>query len=112
MSGTSSRISSSTSALGIRSYTYPDRGSSSSESPPRRGALRSGSRRRGPPPLAGVRAPPRAVAAVKDLLEHADLADRLEALGDHDVERLVQHDLLAGPESVEIDRRAHAHPAL
>ena len=43
MSGTSSRISSSTSALGMRSYTYPDRGSSSSESPARSVELRSGS---------------------------------------------------------------------
>ena len=43
MSGTSSRISSSTSALGIRSYTYPDRDSSSSESPARTGWFRSGS---------------------------------------------------------------------
>src|SRR5580704_17033540 len=43
MSGTSSRMSSSTSALGIRSYTYPDRDSSSNESPARSGWFSNGS---------------------------------------------------------------------
>src|SRR5450755_3806760 len=43
MSGTSSRMSSSTSAFGMRSNTYPERGSSSSESPLRSVEARSGS---------------------------------------------------------------------
>ena len=54
----------------------------------------------------------RPVAALKDLLEHDDLADRLVALGDDDVERLVEHDLLAGLELADVDPRAHAHPHL
>ena len=60
------------------------------------------------PLLVGVRDHQRAVAVLEDLLEHDDLADRLEALGDHDVQRLVQHDFLAGPQVVELDARADA----
>jgi hypothetical protein len=53
-----------------------------------------------------------AVTALEDLLEHDDLADRLVALGDDDVERLVEHDLLGGPQLAELDPGADAYPHL
>ena len=106
MSGTSSRISSSTSALGIRSYTYPDLGSSSSESPARSVAVPQWLREPGHPLLVGVRDDQRPVAVLKDLLEHDDLANRLVALGDDHGERLVQHHFLAGPQLVGVHRGA------
>jgi hypothetical protein len=66
----------------------------------------------GDPLLVRVRDDQRPVAALQDLLEHDDLADRLVALGDDDVERLVQHHFLAGPQRVELNGRADAHPHL
>src|SRR5215472_9763912 len=64
------------------------------------------------PLLVRVRDDQRPVAALKDLLEHDDLADRLVALGDDHVERLVQDDFLAGPQRFEVNGRADAHPHL
>ncbi|MEY9211295.1 hypothetical protein ABH917_000741 [Thermobifida halotolerans] len=52
------------------------------------------------------------VAVLEDLLEHDDLADGLVGGRLDDVERLVQHHLLARPEVVDVDRRAHVHPHL
>src|ERR1700689_230234 len=90
MSGTSSRMSSSTSALGIRSYTYPERGSSSSESPARSVSCSSGSGGPAPRPPAGL----------------------LVALGDDHVERLVQDHFLAGAQLGQFDVRGHVDPHL
>ena len=76
MSGTSSRTSSSTSALGMRSKTYCERGSTSSESP---GADRGAEQRLGEAHdalLVGVADDERALAVLEDLLEHDDLAGR------------------------------------
>jgi hypothetical protein len=47
-----------------------------------------------------------AVLAVEQLLEHDDVALALEVERQHDVHRLVEHDLLAAPERVELDGRA------
>jgi len=54
----------------------------------------------------------RAVAAIKQLLEHDDLADRLIAETDDDIQRFVQHQLLAGPQLGELDARADRDPHL
>ena len=62
--------------------------------------------------LVGVRDDQRALAVLQQLLQHDDLAGGLEALGDHDVERLVEHDFLAGLELVELDGGAHVDPHL
>lgn len=64
------------------------------------------------PLLVGVRDDERAVAALQQLLEHHDLADVLVAEGLDDVERLVQHDLLATLERVDVDRRTDVHAEL
>jgi hypothetical protein len=50
----------------------------------------------------------RALAVLEQLLEHDDFADRLVAAGDHDIQRLVEHDLLAGPQVVQLDAGADA----
>ena len=62
--------------------------------------------------LVGVRDHQRALAVLEELLEHHDLADALEAEGLDHVERLVEHDLLATLERVDVDRRADVHPQL
>jgi hypothetical protein len=66
----------------------------------------------GHPLLVSVRDDQGPLAILKDLLEHDDLADRLVALGDHHIQRLVQYHFLTGPERLEIDRGAEAHPHL
>ena len=64
------------------------------------------------PLLVGMRDHQRPVAALEQLLEHDDLAHGLVPLGDHHVERLVEHDLLAGPQLVQLDGGADADPHL
>src|SRR6266851_5518858 len=85
MSGTSSRMSSSTSALGIRSYTYPDRDSSSSESPARSGWFSSGS---------------------------ASRTTRSSSAWEMTSARLVEHDFLARAQLAELHVRGYVHPHL
>jgi hypothetical protein len=53
-----------------------------------------------------------ALAVGQQLLEHDDLADGLVTLGDDDVERLVEHNLLAGLELVQVDVGADVDPHL
>jgi len=53
-----------------------------------------------------------ALAVGEQLLHHHDLADRLVALGDDDVQRLVEHDLLARPKLFQFDVGADVHPHL
>ena len=53
--------------------------------------------------LVGVADDQRAVAALEDLLEHDDLAGALEAARGDDVHRLVEHDLLAVLQLVDVD---------
>ena len=48
------------------------------------------------------------VAVLEEFLEHDDLAHGLVTLGDDHVEGLVQHHFLAGPQLLELDRRADA----
>ena len=65
--------------------------------------------RRGQPDdalLVGVGDDQGPLAVGEQLLEHHDLADLLEVEGGHDVEGLVEHDLLATHEGVEVDGRA------
>ena len=64
------------------------------------------------PLLVRVRDDQGALAVGEQLLEHHDLAHGLIALGDDDVERLVEHDLLAGPELLEIHVGADVDPHL
>ena len=64
------------------------------------------------PLLVGVRDDQRPVAALEDLLEHDDLAGPLEAERVHDVERVVEQDLLAAPQLVDLDARRDRHPQL
>jgi hypothetical protein len=74
------------------------------------GAERDLAQRRGEPHdalLVGVGDDQRADAVGQELLEHDDLADLLELEGGDDVESLVEHDLLAALERVEVDRGAH-----
>ena len=56
--------------------------------------------------LVGVGDDQGALAVGEQLLEHHDLADLLELERGDDVERLVEHDLLAAHEGVEVDRGA------
>jgi len=60
----------------------------------------------------GVRDDQGALAVGEQLLHHHDFADRLVALGYDDVQRLVEHDLLAGPEPFQFDVGADVHPHL
>ncbi len=53
---------------------------------------------------------PRAV--FEDVLDRDDLARHLVATGEHDVQRLVEHDLLAPLERFEVDLGAERHPHL
>jgi hypothetical protein len=53
-----------------------------------------------------------ALAVGEHLLKQHDLADRLPGLGDDDVQRLVEHDLLAGPEPFQVHVRADVHAHL
>ena len=62
--------------------------------------------------LVGVRDDQGALAVGEHLLEHHDLADLLELEGGDDVERLVEHDLLAAPQDVEVDGGADVDPEL
>ncbi len=64
------------------------------------------------PLLVGVRDHQDAVAVGEELLEHHDLADLLELEGGDHVQRLVEHDLLAALQLVEVHRRAHVDPQL
>jgi hypothetical protein len=64
------------------------------------------------PLLIGVRDHQGALAVGEHLLEHHDFANRLIALGDHDVERLVEHDLLAGLELFKVHVGADVDPHL
>ncbi|GAA4220330.1 hypothetical protein GCM10023075_06080 [Streptosporangium album] len=52
----------------------------------------------------------RALAVLKELLEHHDLAELLEPEGLDHVERLVEHDLLATPQRVGLHRWTDIHP--
>ena len=62
--------------------------------------------------LVGVGDHQRAIAVLQDLLEHHDLADLLEREGGDHVECLVEHDLLAPLELVEVDVRTDVDPEL
>jgi hypothetical protein len=62
--------------------------------------------------LVGVGDHQHPVAVGQELLEHDDLADLLELEGGDHVEGLVEHDLLAALERVEIDRRTDVHAQL
>ncbi len=64
------------------------------------------------PLLVGPADDQRPRAVLEDLLERDDLAGHLGAAGQHDVQRLVEHDLLAALELVEIDLGAERHPHL
>src|SRR6185437_6338075 len=78
-------------------------------------AQRLGQQRLGEPDhplLVRVRDDQGALAVGEQFLEHHDLADGLITLGDDDVQRLVEHDLLAGPQLFELDIRADVHPHL
>ena len=79
--------------------------SSSSESPARSGCVEQRLGEADDPLLVGVRDHQGPVAVVEELLEHHDLADLLEAERRDDVQRLVEHDLLAAAELVDVDRR-------
>ena len=60
----------------------------------------------------GVAEHQRPVAALEHLLEQYDVALPLEAQRLDDVQRLVEHDFLAAPQLVELDRRRDRHPQL
>ena len=62
--------------------------------------------------LVGVADDEGSVAVLHELLEHHDVADGLELQRGHDVECLVQHDLLATPQLIGLDGRADVHPQL
>ena len=53
-----------------------------------------------------------ALAVGEHLLEHDDLADALELQRRDDVHRLVEHDLLAAAQVVELDAGADGDPQL
>ena len=52
-----------------------------------------------------------AALVLEELLEHDDLARDLEPAREHDVERLVEHDLLAALELVDVDLGVHGRRA-
>ena len=54
----------------------------------------------------------RARAARHELLEHDDLTRDVGAARQHDVQRLVEHDLGTAADAVEVDLRVHRHPHL
>ena len=62
--------------------------------------------------LVGVRDDQGPLAVGEQFLEHHDLAHRLIALRDDDVERLVEDDFLARPQLGEVDVGADVHPHL
>src|SRR6266536_6315494 len=62
--------------------------------------------------LVGVRDDECPVTVLEDFLEHDDLAHGLVGLGEHDIKRLVEHNLLAGLEVAHLHRWAHIHPHL
>ena len=64
------------------------------------------------PLLVGVADHEGALAVLEHLLEHDDVADLLELHRPHDVERLVEHDLLATAQRLGLDARAHRDPQL
>jgi hypothetical protein len=103
MSGTSSRTSSSTSAEDPSRRRSPERDSIISASPTRIVLLAQRAGDVDDALLVGVRDDQRAVV-VQQLLEDHDLALALELADGDDVERLVEHDLLAGLEG--LDRRS------
>ena len=106
MSGTSSRTSSSTSDFG---HPLVDVAGARVEQQRVAGAQRVAAQRLGDADdalLVGVGDDQRPLAVREELLEHHDLADLLELERGDDVEGLVEHDLLAALERVEVDRRA------
>ena len=112
MSGTSSRTSSSTSALGIclehvsRAWFEQQRVAGADlHLDQRLGKTHDAL-------LVGVADDQGARAVGEQLLEHHDLADLLEAHDPDDVHRLVQHDLAAALELGVIDVGAHRHAEL
>ena len=112
MSGTSSRTSSSTSDFG---HPLVDVAGAGVEQQGVAGAQGRSAQRLGEPDhplLVGVGDHQGALAVGEQLLEHHDLADLLEVERGDDVERLVEHDLLATPELIELDRRADVDPQL
>ena len=54
----------------------------------------------------------RAIARLEDLLQHHDLARQLRRAREHDVERLVERDLLAAGHLVDLDLGVHRDPHL
>ena len=64
------------------------------------------------PLLVGAADHERALAVLEQLLEDHDLAGDLETAGEHDVERLVEHDLLAALEALDVDLGVHRDPHL
>src|SRR4051794_12660705 len=64
------------------------------------------------PLLVGVTDDESAIAAFEDLLQQDDVALPLELPHLHDVERLVEHDLLATVQRVELDGRRDGHAQL
>ena len=110
MSGTSSSTSSSTSGRGSFSSSRPDRGSISTESPDRTFSEASSStmsQTRSSSARPTIERP----AVLHDLLDGDDLAGQLGAAGEHDVERLVEHDLGATAQVLG-DVGQHGHPHL
>ncbi len=79
------------------------------------GAQREAAQRLGEPHhplLVGVPGDQGALAVLQDFLEGDDVADALEGHRVDDVERLVEHHLLAAPQLVEVDARADVDPQL
>lgn len=72
----------------------------------------SGAASRTTPLLVRLRDHQRPLAVGQQLLQHHHVAHDLEVADLDHVQRLVQHQLLAEPEVVQIDRRAGCHPEL
>ena len=103
MSGTSSRISSSTSLFGHALVGVARAGLEQQRVAGAQRLLAQDVGEVDDAFLVGVADDQRAVAAVEDLLEHDDLAGPLEAARGDDVHRLVEHDFLA---VLELARRS------
>ena len=111
-SGTSSSTSSSTSGRGRRSTSRPERPSIRRWSPARSFSPISDAGELAHALLVGAADDQRAVPALEELLEDDDLAGDLGAAGEHDVERLVERDLLAALDAVDLDLGVHRDPHL
>jgi hypothetical protein len=107
MSGTSSRTSSSTSDFGTLLVDVAGAAVRAAASRPAVGSGRPLQRlgEADDPLLVGVGDDEDPVAVGENLLEHHDFADLLVVEGGDDVERLVEHDLLAATFSSSIARR-------